>query len=118
MAGGKITLDTVRGIARTLPGAEESTMYGSPAFKVGGKMFACVPVNKSAEADSLAVCVDMESRAALLAEAPETYYVTDHYAGHPIVLVRLPRISHAALGGLLRGAWKSVSARAKTGNKR
>ena len=34
-----ITFDTVREIARELPGAVESTSYGTPAFKVGKNLF-------------------------------------------------------------------------------
>jgi len=40
----------------------------------------------------LAVFVDFDRRAELLAEAPDTYYLTDHYADHPCVLVRLSQI--------------------------
>jgi hypothetical protein len=36
-----------------LPDVEEGTMYGAPAPKVHGSMFACVPSHKSAEPDSL-----------------------------------------------------------------
>src|SRR5712691_11312735 len=50
-----ITFDAVREIGLALPGAEESSTYGSPALKVGGKMFACMAIHKSAEANSLAV---------------------------------------------------------------
>lgn len=35
-----VNFETVCEIARTLPGAEESTSYGTPAFKVKGKLFA------------------------------------------------------------------------------
>jgi len=44
-----VTLDTVRKLALELPGVEESTAYGAPAFKVGGKLLACIPTHKSAE---------------------------------------------------------------------
>ena len=32
-----VTFDTVREIARALPGIEEGTCYGTPAFRVRGK---------------------------------------------------------------------------------
>ncbi len=35
-----VTFETVRRLALALPAAEESTSYGTPAFKVGGKLFA------------------------------------------------------------------------------
>ena len=57
-------------------------MYGAPALKVHGKLLACIPSHRSAEADSLAVRVDCDDRAELLAEATDVYYVTDHYLGY------------------------------------
>jgi hypothetical protein len=111
MPGKKVDFDTVRSMALGLSGVEESTMYGKPAFKVCGKMFACIPVHSSAEPDSLAVCIDSDRRADLMADAPGVYYVTDHYVNHPIVLIRLSRIHADALGDLLGGAWRFVYAK-------
>jgi hypothetical protein len=61
--------DTVRKIGLALPGVEESTAYGS-ALKVHGKLLACVPAHRSAEPGSLAVRVDFDDRAELLAADP------------------------------------------------
>jgi len=72
----------------------------------------CVPVHKSAEPGSLAVRIDLDQRAGLLAEAPETYYVTDHYRSHPIVLVRMSQIQTGQLRDLLSAAWHFVTSRA------
>jgi hypothetical protein len=58
-----IDFDTVRRIALRLPGVEEGNAYGSPALKVRGQLLACIPVNQSAEPDSVAVRVDREQRA-------------------------------------------------------
>jgi hypothetical protein len=105
-----IDFDTVRRIGLTLPGVEESTAYGSPALKVRGKLMACIPVHRSAEPASLAVCVDFADRAELLAAAPDVYYVTDHYIGYPSVLVRLSRVTPDVLRDLLGMAHKFVTA--------
>jgi hypothetical protein len=105
----KITFDTVRKIGLALPGVEESTAYGAPALKVSGKLMACPAINKSAEPNTLGVMVDFDRRAELLAEAPNTYYLTDHYADHPCVLVRLSQIDNEALKGLLRMSWQFVT---------
>src|ERR1035438_8514551 len=91
----KITFDIVREIGLALPDVEEATMYGSPALKVRGNLLACIPVNKSAEPDSLAVRIDLDQRAALLAEDQETYYLPDHYRNSPLVLVRLSRVQRS-----------------------
>ena len=114
----KVDFDTVREIALALPGVEESTAYGSPALKVGGKLLACIPINKSAEPGSLMVRVDFARRAELLAESPDVYYVTDHYENYPSVLVRLARIHPDALRDLLGMAWQFVTAKKDTAKKR
>ena len=106
---GRITFDTVRKIASGLPGVEESTSYGAPSLKIGGRLLTCPAINKSAEPNSLAVSLDMDQREALLAEAPDTYYITDHYVNYPVVLVRLSRVNADALRDLLHAGWKFVS---------
>jgi len=112
----KVTFETVRKIGLALEGVKESTMYGALALKVGGELLACKAINKSAEPDSLGVRIDFDQREALLAEAPQTYYVTDHYVKYPMVLVRLSTIRTEELRDLLSSAWKYVTAK-KTGNR-
>jgi hypothetical protein len=109
----KVTFDMVREIGLGLPDVEDSTMYGALAFKVRGSLLACKAINKSAEPDSLAVRIDFEQRAALLAEAPRTYYVTDHYVNYPMVLVRLSQVGKDELRDLLNSAWRFVTSRQK-----
>src|SRR5438477_3632320 len=101
MPKNRIDFNTVREIGLALPGVEESTVYGSPALKVHGKLMAAIPVNRSAEPGSLAVMVDLDDRAELLAADPDAYYVTDHYIGSNAVLVRLSRINQDVLRDLL-----------------
>ena len=109
MARKKATFDTVREIGRALPNVEEGTIYGSPALKVRGKMFACLAVHRSAEPDSLVIRMDFDRRDELIAADPETYYLTPHYVDYACVLVRLPRVPHDALRDLLRMGWRFVS---------
>ena len=117
MPSHKITFDTVRRIALALPHVEEGTMYGSPALKVRGRLLACLPVHKSAEPDSLAICINFDQRAELLEAAPESYYLTDHYVNYPIVLLRLSQIHRDSLRDLLGMACLSVSAKTRRGKR-
>lgn len=105
-----IDFDIVRNIGLALPGVEESTAYGCPALKIHGKLLACVPAHRSAEPGSLAVRVDFDDRAELLAAAPGVYYLTDHYLDYSGVLVRLSRINPDVLRDLLGMAYKFVTA--------
>jgi hypothetical protein len=57
--------------------------------------------------------VDFERREALLAEAPGVYYLKEHYAGYPCVLVRLEKVGADELRGLLIGAMAFVKGRKK-----
>ena len=113
-----MTFRTVRTIGLKLPGVEESTMYGTPALKLGGRLIACITSHKSAEPDTLAVRTDFEQRDMLIAEEPDTYYVKDHYKTFPIVLVRLSRVNADAMRDLLAAAHRLVSAAQKNKKKR
>jgi hypothetical protein len=110
MAKAKVGFDTVRKIGLGFPGVEESTCFGQPALKTGGKMFACIAAHKSAEPGSLVVRMDFARRDELVAEAPEVYYITDHYVGYPSVVARLSKIGPDELRGLLAGALQFVQA--------
>lgn len=100
----EIDFDVVRELARELGDVEEPAVRGAPSLKLGGKLLAWIPINKSAEPGSLAVRIDLADRAELIEAAPDTYYVTGHYLKYPTVLVRMSRIQPGALKDLLRMA--------------
>lgn len=99
-----------RKIALSLDQVEEGTSYGTPAFKVKGKLLARLKEDN----DSLVVGMDFEQRAELLAADPDTYYITDHYVKYPWILVRLSRVEPDALRDLLGGALRFVTRKAKS----
>ena len=77
-----LTFDDVRRIAAELPGVEDGMAWGVPAVN------------------------------AIIADAPETYYLKPHYVGYASVLVRLSRIDREALKDLLHASWRFVDASA------
>jgi hypothetical protein len=101
-----IGIDSVFEVGLELPDVKESTYYGARALKLNGQMVACTPVNKSAEANSVVVAMSLERRATLLKKAPSLYYITEHYARHPTMLIRLSKISRTELERTLRMAWE------------
>jgi hypothetical protein len=107
----QLTFQTIREMALSLTDVTEATSYGSPALKIHGNLLACVPVNTSAESNSAVFCVDMDLRATLLGSNPAIYYITEHYAPYPMVLVRLSSIGRKELRELLGMAWSFVSAK-------
>jgi hypothetical protein len=97
--------DEVRRIGLGLRGVEAGTKYdGSPVLRVDGVFVAGLAMHASAEPDTLVVRCAKEDRARLLEEAPETYYVTEYYRRHPVVLVRLGMVGEEGLRDLLRGS--------------
>jgi hypothetical protein len=112
-----MTFRTVRAIGLQLPGVEETTMYGSPALKLEGRMVACIASNKAAEPGTLVMRTTFEQREAMIAEEPETYYLKPHYETFPVVLVRLSSVTREAMQDLLAGAVRVILA-AKSEKKR
>jgi hypothetical protein len=96
--------ERVREIAGALPGAEESTTYGQPAFKVNGKLFAWLSPDRHAE-DALAVRVDPEEKRLLIDSEPAAYFETRHYEGQPILLIRLEHVDRSALEERIEESW-------------
>ena len=107
------TFATVETIGRTLADVEVTTAWGSPALKVRGRMFVCMASHRSAEPNSLVVMMDFAQRDALLADAPGTYYLKDHYVGYPCVLVRLAHLPSESLRDLVAGAHRYVAAKGR-----
>jgi len=99
-----VTFEDVRSIALSLENVEEGTSYGTPAFKVRGKLLARL----REDGDSLVVGTTFEEREEMMAAEPDTYYITD-YLKYPGVLVRLSRVHADALRDLLGRAWRLAS---------
>jgi hypothetical protein len=103
----------VEAIGRTLPDVEVTTSWGQLSLKVNGRMFVCAASNKAAEPDTLVVMMDFADRDLLIEEAPDIYYLKEHYVGYPCVLVRLARVHPDALRDLVLSAHRYISAKRK-----
>jgi hypothetical protein len=100
-----VTFEDARQIALSLPAVEESTSYGTPAFKVKGKLI----LRFHQDGESLVVPMEFADREALMAEQPDTFYITDHYLNYPYILVRLSTVRADQLPDLLRQAWRRLA---------
>jgi len=99
---GPVTFETVRQLALGLPEVEETTSYGTHAFKVNGKLIA----RFHQDGDSLVLRIEFAAREVLMGANPETFYLTDHYRCWPWVLVRLSNVHPDELRELLEDAWR------------
>lgn len=102
MTARRLSWAAVRRCFVALPGVVEGTSYGTPAFRVGKKFLARL----REDGEDLVVRVGFEERETLLDAAPQTFHVTDHYAGHPMVLVRLAAVKAADLARIAELAWR------------
>ena len=93
-------------IARRFPGVEESRSYGTPALKVKGKFLARL---RSEAEGGLAIQCDFMERETLMQSAPETFYITDHYADYAMVLINLETLCWDDMPGILELAWRMVA---------
>jgi hypothetical protein len=97
-----MTFEQVRLLALALPKAQEGTSYGTPAFKVDGKLFARL----HQDGESLVVKIDPGERTMRMKADPETFYITDHYLNYPWILVRIAGVDPDDLRDLLVEAWR------------
>ena len=101
------TYDDVRAVALDLPCVVEGSSYGTPALKVGRKLF----LRLKEDGVTLVVRMDWVERQLLLRSAPHTFFITDHYRDYPWVLVRLAAIERADLATLIEDAWRRVASK-------
>jgi hypothetical protein len=106
------TFGDVRKIALALPGVKDGTSYGTPALKVGGKLFARV----HQDMDCLVLRTDVMDREILMQTAPDVFFITDHYRDYPWILVRFSLIEKRALPDLIERAWRLVASKTLTKN--
>lgn len=102
-----LTLDDVRALALALPGVTEGTSYGTPSFRVGRSMLA----RQHPDGESLVLAIDLDAREILTQSQPQSFYLTPHYEGYKLVLVRLARVEAELLGQLLQEAWRRAAPR-------
>lgn len=96
----RLSLAAIRRVALSLPDVEEGTSYGTPAWRAGKRFLARL----HQDGEAIVLKVSNETRDHLLQVDPRTFFVTDHYRGHPMVLAHLDRLSTADLRKLLRRA--------------
>jgi hypothetical protein len=99
-----VTVDEVREIALTLPGAYEQASHDArPSWRTKPRMFATL----RADPHALVVWVSsLEEKDALLASDPATFTTTPHYDGHPIVLVDLAVVGRDEAAELITESWR------------
>jgi hypothetical protein len=103
-----MTFDDIRAMSLALPETEESTHYGTPCFRVGGRAF----VRLKEDGESIVLFdVPIDEREVMVEAEPEVYFFTDHYRNWPAVLVRLPAATPDHVRGYLERSWRKRAPR-------
>lgn len=100
-----VSFATVCELASALPGVEQAMTWGTPGLKLKGRFLARL----KEDGESLVLRIGFARRDQLMQASPSVFYITDHYAGYPAVLVRLPAVRKNVLATLLREAWCEVA---------
>jgi hypothetical protein len=101
----RVSFADVSKLGTALPGVIESTSYGTPALKVGGKLL----VRLKEDGETLVLRMDFVNRDLLLRAEPDLFFLTDHYLNYPSILLRLTRVSRPRLKELLEDSWRLVT---------
>jgi len=102
-----VTYEQVLEMALALPGVEAGPSYGTPGLRVGKKFMA-----RLREPDVLVLkpIDDIEQRF-LMETQPGVYFKTDHYVGHPSILIRLSKADAGELRDLIERCWSQLATR-------
>jgi len=101
--------DKVTQLAVKLPDVDVDHSYGTPALKTKGKLIARL---RSEAEGGLALKCELLDREMLLQADSAAFYITDHYADYPMVLINLAKVRWNAMPGLLEAAWRMSATRA------
>jgi hypothetical protein len=93
----------VRELMQGFPGTEESTSYGTPAFKVKKKLLLRL------KEDGVILVIHSDDRDIWLEDDPSVFFFTEHYRNYPYVLVRLDKIRKSKLKELIIRSWKEIA---------
>ena len=100
-----MTFDELRAIGLTFPQVTDGTSYGTPALKVKGKLL----VRLRDDLDAVVLPMPFDRRDELIAEDPDTYFLTDHYVPYEYVLARLARLNEVQIRDLLGISYRLVT---------
>lgn len=100
-------MDEAGEIACALPGVSEGVSYGTRGWRAGKKFL----MRAKEKMDNVLVLgvESVDEQQFLIENDPDVFFITDHYKGWPVLLVRLARIDRRHLAGLIERAWRRVA---------
>ncbi len=114
MTGGRrvgATFEDVTRLAASLPEAEQSTSYGTPALKVRGKSFCRMwgarehKRDRVEDTEVLVVFCDLAWKETVIDNSGGVLFSTPHYDGYPAMLIHLADVTHDDLAAYLEESY-------------
>ena len=106
-------IDRVRKICLALPGVSEKHSHGKPTFFVAKRVFVMVANNHHSDGHTaIWIPAPPGAQAAMIAEAPATYFKPPYVGVKGWIGVELTQIADEPLAELIRQAWKLTSPKA------
>ena len=93
----------IREIMAAFPQTLESTSYGTPAYKVNKKIVLRL------KEDGQTLVLHSDDRDLFLKHDPSVFFVTEHYANYPYVLVNLSKIRKDRLRKAITQSWMELA---------
>ena len=93
----------IREIMAAFPQTLESTSYGTPAYKVNKKLLLRL------KEDGQTLVLHSDDRDIFLKSDPSVFFVTEHYANYPYVLVHLNKIRKDKLRTAIKQSWMELA---------
>ena len=103
-----VSWSQAKALALALPEAAEADHFGSPSFRVRGKIFMQLS-SEDETAPRATLKLAAADQSALLMTDPETFVSVPGWGKHGWTWVYLHHVDEGLFAGLLRQAWKQVA---------
>lgn len=103
-----LSWETAHRLALSLPDAEERDHFGSPSFRVNGKIFAQLS-DQTHQQGRVLVKLSPADQAALTMSDPETFSSVPQWGHHGWTHIQLATVEEFMLRDLLLQSWRLVA---------
>ena len=103
-----VSIERAHKLAMSLSEVEERDHFGSPSFRVKGKIFAQLS-SHGGKAERALVKLTLADQAALLLSAPDVFSCVPQWGKHGWTYIELAAVEESALRDLFLQSWRLVA---------
>ena len=101
-----MTVDEMRDICLSFPGATEGASYGKLAFLVNKKFFTRL---RREDQSVVLMEIPFDEREMLMQAEPDTFHFTAHYKDYPSILARIATLHPGSFRAFLERRWRKIA---------